>query len=106
MHSAGHLLELRSIRTCSLEFLIFGCMMQVRYREDLDLVLKGLTFTVKAGEKVGIVGRTGCGKSTLMNTLLRIVDPSAGQILIDGIDITEIALFDLRSRLALVPQVS
>ena len=57
-------------------------------------------------EKVGIVGRTGCGKSTLMMALKRIVEPSGGRILIDGIDIGGVRLADLRSRLALVPQVT
>ena len=80
--------------------------LQVRYRADLDLVLKGLSFSIKAGEKVGLIGRTGCGKSTLMSTLLRIVEPSEGQILIDGVDLAGVPLHDLRSRIALVPQVS
>ena len=80
--------------------------MQVRYRADLDLVLKGLSFNIKAREKIGIVGRTGCGKSTLMSTLFRITEPSGGQIMIDGQDLAEIPLTHLRSKLALVPQVS
>ena len=56
-------------------------------------------------EKVGVAGRTGCGKSTLMMALKRIIEPSSGRILIDGVDIASVRLFDLRSRLALVPQV-
>ena len=56
-------------------------------------------------EKVGVAGRTGCGKSTLMMTLKRIIEPSSGRILIDGVDIAAVRLFDLRSRVALVPQV-
>ena len=76
----------------------------VRYRPQLDPVLRGVTFSVRAGEKVGVVGRTGCGKSTLMLALYRIVEPSAGQVIIDGIDVSTIGLRDLRSRLALVPQ--
>ena len=55
---------------------------------------------------MGVAGRTGCGKSTLMMTLKRIVEPSSGRVLIDGVDISAVSLFDLRSRLALVPQVS
>ena len=55
--------------------------------------------------QVGVCGRTGCGKSTLMMTLFRIVEPSSGSIVVDGVDICGIGLFDLRSRLALVPQV-
>ena len=81
------------------------CVVQVRYRADLDLVLKGLSFSIKAREKIGIVGRTGCGKSTLMSTLFRITEPSGGQISIDGLDLAEVPLNQLRSKLALVPQV-
>ena len=70
---------------------------------------KGLTpcsLHLPAGrEKVGVAGRTGCGKSTLVAALFRMVEPSGGAILIDGIDTGSIGLFDLRSRLALVPQV-
>ena len=56
-------------------------------------------------EKVGVAGRTGCGKSTLMMALKRIVEPCGGRVLIDGIDTAAVPLTDLRSRLALVPQV-
>ena len=54
---------------------------------------------------MGVAGRTGCGKSTLFLALYRIIEPSQGRIVIDGLDITTIGLYDLRSRLALVPQV-
>ena len=54
--------------------------------------------------QVGIAGRTGCGKSTLALALFRIVEPSAGSIVIDGIDVSRVGTFDLRSRIALVPQ--
>ena len=77
----------------------------MRYREDLDLVLKGLSLTIKPREKIGIVGRTGCGKSTLMSTLFRIVEPTGGRVLIDGHDLAQVPLHQLRSKLALVPQV-
>ena len=80
--------------------------MQVRYREDLDLVLKGLSLSIKPKEKIGIVGRTGCGKSTLMSTLFRIVEPTGGRVLIDGHDLAQVPLHHLRSKLALVPQVT
>lgn len=55
--------------------------------------------------QLGIAGRTGCGKSTLMLAMYRLVEPCAGRIVLDGIDVASIGLFDLRSRLALVPQV-
>ncbi|CAN6557715.1 unnamed protein product [Malus baccata var. baccata] len=78
--------------------------LQVRYAPHMPLVLQGLTCTFPGGRKTGIVGRTGSGKSTLIQTLFRIVDPCAGQILIDGIDISSIGLHDLRSRLSIIPQ--
>ncbi|KAM7251498.1 hypothetical protein ACFE04_023381 [Oxalis oulophora] len=78
--------------------------LQVRYAPHMPLVLRGLTCTIPGGLKTGIVGRTGSGKSTLIQTLFRIVNLSAGQILIDGIDILSIGLHDLRSRLSIIPQ--
>ncbi|KAL5975294.1 hypothetical protein ACLOJK_031973 [Asimina triloba] len=78
--------------------------LQVRYTPHMPLVLRGLTCTFPGGMKTGIVGRTGSGKSTLIQTLFRIVDPVGGQILIDGIDISSIGLHDLRSRLSIIPQ--
>ncbi|XP_037921935.1 multidrug resistance-associated protein 1 isoform X7 [Hermetia illucens] len=77
---------------------------KVRYREGLDLVLKGITFTVTGGEKVGIVGRTGAGKSSLTLSLFRIIEAAEGQILIDGVDISALGLHALRSRLTIIPQ--
>uniref|UniRef100_A0A1B6EGY9 ABC-type glutathione-S-conjugate transporter n=1 Tax=Clastoptera arizonana TaxID=38151 RepID=A0A1B6EGY9_9HEMI len=77
---------------------------QVRYREGLDLVLKGINFRVNGGEKVGIVGRTGAGKSSLTLSLFRILEAANGQILIDGIDISSLGLHALRSRLTIIPQ--
>eukprot|EP00887_Chlorella_sp_A99_P003460 scaffold7.g3460.t1 len=77
----------------------------VRYRPELDPVLRGLSFEVRGREKVGVAGRTGCGKSTLMMALYRIVEPSGGCILIDGLNTRAIGLRDLRSRLALDPVV-
>ncbi|XP_072168419.1 multidrug resistance-associated protein 1-like [Diadema setosum] len=75
-----------------------------RYREGLDLVIKGIDLTIKSGEKVGIVGRTGAGKSSLTLALFRIIEPAGGQIEIDGIDIAKIGLRDLRSRITIIPQ--
>eukprot|EP00892_Ulva_mutabilis_P002364 jgi/Ulvmu1/12128/UM084_0055.1 len=76
----------------------------VRYRPDLPAVLSNVSFAVPAHAKVGICGRTGCGKSTLMLALYRIVEPASGAIIIDGIDVLGIGLLDLRSKLSLVPQ--
>ncbi|KAI3496851.1 hypothetical protein L1887_39229 [Cichorium endivia] len=78
--------------------------LQVRYAPHMPLVLRGLTCTFHGGTKTGIVGRTGSGKSTLIQTLFRIVEPAGGQILIDGINISSIGLHDLRCRLSIIPQ--
>ncbi|KAJ2138792.1 hypothetical protein IW136_003022, partial [Coemansia sp. RSA 678] len=75
-----------------------------RYREGLDLVLKGLSFRVQPNQKVGIVGRTGAGKSSLTLALFRIIEAAGGQILIDGEDIAKYGLFDVRSKLSIIPQ--
>ncbi|KAK8776949.1 hypothetical protein V5799_029711 [Amblyomma americanum] len=75
-----------------------------RYREGLELIIKDITVSVHPGEKVGIVGRTGAGKSSLMLSLFRIVEPAQGTILIDGVDVTKIGLHDLRSKLTIIPQ--
>ncbi|KAK8467190.1 hypothetical protein PHAVU_008G276150 [Phaseolus vulgaris] len=78
--------------------------LQVRYAPHLPLVLRGITCKFPGGLKTGIVGRTGSGKSTLIQTLFRIVEPAAGQIMIDNINISSIGLHDLRSRLSIIPQ--
>ncbi|KAL4648167.1 canalicular multispecific organic anion transporter 2 isoform X2 [Arapaima gigas] len=76
----------------------------VRYREGLDLVLKNLTLSVKGGEKIGIVGRTGAGKSSMTLCLFRLLEAASGEIMIDGVKISEIGLHDLRSKLTIIPQ--
>lgn len=76
----------------------------LRYRDGLPLVLKGLDCKISAGEKVGIVGRTGAGKSSLTVGLFRLVECARGKIEIDGIDLSKLGLHDLRKRLTIIPQ--
>ena len=75
-----------------------------RYRDDLNLTLNGLTFKISPGEKIGIVGRTGAGKSSIIQALFRMLEICDGQILIDGIDIKEIGLHTLRGNMSIIPQ--
>lgn len=76
----------------------------VRYRPGLDLVLKDLSLHVRGGEKVGIVGRTGAGKSSMTLSLFRILEAAEGKIRIDGLNVADIGLHDLRSQLTIIPQ--
>ncbi|KAK4188360.1 hypothetical protein QBC35DRAFT_382688 [Podospora australis] len=76
----------------------------IRYADDLPPVLKNLTFNVGAGERIGIVGRTGAGKSTLAAVFFRLLDPVTGSVRIDNVDISTLKLSQLRSRLAIIPQ--
>ncbi|XP_058082150.1 ABC transporter C family member 14-like isoform X2 [Magnolia sinica] len=78
--------------------------LQLRYRPNTPLVLKGITLSIQGGEKVGVVGRTGSGKSTLIQAFFRVVEPSGGKIIIDGVDICKLGLHDLRSRFGIIPQ--
>ncbi|GFO05509.1 canalicular multispecific organic anion transporter 1, partial [Plakobranchus ocellatus] len=77
---------------------------QTRYRSGLELVLKGITCDFMPGEKVGIVGRTGAGKSSLALALFRLIEASSGSITVDSINLGEIGLHDVRSRLTILPQ--
>lgn len=74
------------------------------YRPGLPIVLKDLNMQIKSGEKIGICGRTGAGKSTIMSALYRINELANGRILIDGVDISKIGLYDLRRKLSIIPQ--
>ena len=76
----------------------------MRYREGLDLVLKSISCDVNAGEKVGIVGRTGAGKSSLTMALFRLVEAASGNIKIDGKDTAKMGLHDLRTKVTIIPQ--
>ncbi|XP_064477245.1 multidrug resistance-associated protein 1-like [Ornithodoros turicata] len=75
-----------------------------KYRDNLDFVLKGVDLSINPAEKVGVVGRTGAGKSSLSLSLFRIIEASRGRIWIDNLDISDIGLHDLRSRLTIIPQ--
>ncbi|TID30545.1 hypothetical protein CANINC_000899 [Pichia inconspicua] len=76
----------------------------LRYRPELPHVLKNLSLHIKPGEKIGIVGRTGAGKSTITTALYRLSEPDEGRMYIDGQNIQEIGLFKLRSQLSIIPQ--
>ncbi|XP_015878173.3 ABC transporter C family member 10-like [Ziziphus jujuba] len=78
--------------------------LQIRYRPNAPLVLCGISCTFVGGHKIGIVGRTGSGKTTLTGALFRLVEPAGGKIIVDGIDICTIGLHDLRSRFGIIPQ--
>lgn len=77
---------------------------QLRYRAGLPLVLKDISIDIQGGERLGVVGRTGAGKSSIMQALFRLVELSGGSITIDGLNISKLGLHDLRSRLAIIPQ--
>ncbi|MBZ3870188.1 Multidrug resistance-associated protein 7 [Sciurus carolinensis] len=74
------------------------------YRPGLPNALDGVTFRVQPGEKLGIVGRTGSGKSSLFLVLFRLLEPSMGRVLLDGMDTSQLELTELRSQLAIIPQ--
>ncbi|KAJ2776145.1 Multidrug resistance-associated protein 1 [Coemansia javaensis] len=76
----------------------------MRYQPDMELVLRDVSFVVGAGERVGVVGRTGAGKSSLTQAIMRMVEPAAGRVLIDGVDAATLDVRDLRSRISIIPQ--
>lgn len=76
----------------------------LRYRPKTELVLKGLSFETKGGEKIGIVGRTGAGKSTISLALTRIVEVESGTISIDGLNLADVALDRVRHKITIIPQ--
>ncbi|KAE8667111.1 hypothetical protein F3Y22_tig00112443pilonHSYRG00011 [Hibiscus syriacus] len=78
--------------------------LEIRYRLNAPLVLKGISCIFKEGTRVGVVGRTGSGKTMLISALIRIVDPASGKVLIDELDICSMGLKDLRMKLSIIPQ--
>ena len=76
-----------------------------KYRPNLPFVIKDLSIRIRPSEKVGVVGRTGSGKSTTLLCLLRIIESKKGQILIDDVDISQLGLDDLRRKITIIPQV-
>lgn len=79
-------------------------LLQIRYAEHLPSVLKNISCIFPGRTKIGVVGRTGSGKSTLIQAIFRTVEPREGRIVIDDVDISKIGLHDLRSRLSIIPQ--
>ena len=77
--------------------------LSVSYRPFLPAVLKNISLTINAGEKIGVVGRTGAGKSSIILSLLRIMEPDSGHIEIDGVNICDVNLYDLRSNITIIP---
>lgn len=75
------------------------------YRDDLDVVLRSISFEAKGGQKIGLVGRTGAGKSSLALSLFRIIESKSGSITVDDVCIAKIGLHDLRSKMSIIPQV-
>uniref|UniRef100_A0A4W5KV59 ABC-type glutathione-S-conjugate transporter n=1 Tax=Hucho hucho TaxID=62062 RepID=A0A4W5KV59_9TELE len=96
----GSSLPLAWPQTGTIEFQDYG----LQYRKGLDWALKGITLKIQEREKVGIVGRTGAGKSSLALGIFRILEAAKGEIYIDGVNIAEIGLHDLRSRITIIPQ--
>ena len=77
---------------------------QLRYHKDGPLVLKNIDINMTSGSKIGVVGRTGAGKSSLITALLRLTELDEGKITVAGMNISEISLFNLRSAIAVIPQ--
>lgn len=77
---------------------------ELKYKDELDPVLKGISFHIKKEEKIGIIGRTGAGKSSIVTALFRLVEISSGSIIIDDLNTSDLNLIELRQRLSIIPQ--
>lgn len=93
------------IRKESSSPILLQCTTLLRYRPGLPLVLRGLSAEIQGGQKIGVVGRTGAGKSSLINALFRLAELDDGKIVIDGVDISTLGLRQLRGQMAIIPQV-
>ena len=100
----GHSLEAPKIQEWPRKGEIVFENISVRYAEHLPLVLKGVSFSIQHGERIGLIGRTGSGKSTLLQSLFRFVDLESGNIYLDGREIRDVSLPELRKNLAIIPQ--
>lgn len=100
--------ELRGSQSLNLDWPFQGTIefqnVTMRYMPSLPPALRGISFTVPGGMKVGVVGRTGAGKSSILNALFRLTPICSGCIVVDGLDITDVPVRDLRPRFAVVPQ--
>lgn len=103
MKQLGHGVQQRRSRWPKRGNVVFDNV-EMRYREDLEPALKSVSFSVSPGEHVGIVGRTGAGKSSAIQCLFRLYELERGRIVVDGVDISGLRLFDLRSSLGIIPQ--
>ncbi|GBP17240.1 Probable multidrug resistance-associated protein lethal(2)03659 [Eumeta japonica] len=83
-----------------IEFVNFN----LRYKPTGDCILRNLKFTIEPKQKVGIVGRTGAGKSSIIQSMFRLAY-NEGMIRIDGVDIANIGLYDLRSKISIIPKI-
>nr|UOF76394.1 multidrug resistance-associated protein [Bursaphelenchus xylophilus] len=75
-----------------------------RYRRELELSLIDINLDIRPGEKIGVVGRTGAGKSSMVLTLFRLIEPTNGRILVDGVNLSMLGLHEIRSRFTIIPQ--
>ena len=78
--------------------------LKIRYLPNAPLVLKGINYMFKGGKRVGVIERTSSGKTTLIYALFRLIEPAGGKIMIDDLDICNIGLSDLRSKISIIPQ--